>query len=217
MTLLWEDIIKLIFAMALGGMIGFEREMRDKSAGFRTLMFISTGSALFTIYSIKTASLPGFEQISDPGRITAQIVTGIGFLGGGVIIRERGEIRGLTTASTIWLAAALGIGAGLGDFLFATLSAVLIFLALLVFPSLEGLVRTITRSSTYNIVTNGPVEKYDQLSKLIKSHRLHIVSSRQGKNESYYIFNFTVTGQPDNHNALVKELLADPDIIQLNE
>src|SRR5512142_2466411 len=112
MDILMEDLIKLGLAVVIGGVLGAEREYRDKAAGFRTLILITVGSALFTIFSISM----------DPGnsrtRIAANIVTGIGFLGAGAIIRENGRIGGLTTAATIWLSAALGMGIGAGELSF---------------------------------------------------------------------------------------------------
>lgn len=99
--ILTEDLIKLGVAILVGGIIGAEREFRDKAAGFRTLILITVGSTLFTIFSLRMD--PGFAQT----RIAANIVTGIGFLGAGAIIREHGRVGGLTTAATIWLSAAL--------------------------------------------------------------------------------------------------------------
>jgi putative Mg2+ transporter-C (MgtC) family protein len=104
MYLSMEDVVKIILAVAAGGLIGLEREFRDKAAGFRTLIFICMGAALFTIFSARLAGT------NDPTRIAANIVSGVGFLGAGVILREGGRVIGLTTAATIWLTAALGIG-----------------------------------------------------------------------------------------------------------
>src|SRR5574339_1054536 len=110
--ILIENLIKLGMAIVVGGIVGAEREFRDKAAGFRTIILITVGSALFTIFS---ASLdPGFTRT----RIAANIVTGIGFLGAGAIVREHGRIGGLTTAATIWLSAALGMGIGAGELIF---------------------------------------------------------------------------------------------------
>ncbi len=212
MTIQVEDIFKLLLALALGGVIGLERELRDKAAGFRTLMFISTGSALFTIFSIKITSLPGISGDADPGRIAAQIVTGIGFLGAGVILREHGEIYGLTTASTIWLAAALGIGAGAGQYLFTTLAATIIMLALLIFPSLEALLGTLSQTRTYIITAQANMEKYQALRQTIISHGLHVRFARRTRDEAEMVCKFTVSGRPTAHEALVSELFNDPEV-----
>ena len=104
MVLLPEDILKLVFAVVVGGALGAEREFRDRAAGFRTIILICTGATLFTMFSVKL----GGPQ--DPARIAASIVSGVGFLGAGAIMRGPVRVVGLTTASTIWLAAALAWG-----------------------------------------------------------------------------------------------------------
>jgi putative Mg2+ transporter-C (MgtC) family protein len=101
---------RLVTAAILGGILGFERELRQKSAGLRTNMLIAIGSALFTLMSYELAEATG----ADPTRIAAQIVTGIGFLGAGAIMRTEGGVQGLTTAATVWVNAAVGRAAGGG-------------------------------------------------------------------------------------------------------
>ena len=118
-TLGWDDnLFRLALAAALGGAIGFERELRDREAGLRTHMLVCLGSALFTIVSAYGFHefLVGGDQVvrADPTRIAAQIVTGIGFLGAGAIIRQGVSVRGLTTAATLWVAAAIGMACGAG-------------------------------------------------------------------------------------------------------
>jgi len=130
----WQDLGRLALAAALGGAIGFERELRDREAGFRTHMLVCVGSALFTIVSAYGFSdfLTSGDQVirADPTRIAAQIVTGIGFLGAVAIIRQGLTIRGLTTAATRWVAAAIGIAAGAGYWSSAVIATVLTILAL---------------------------------------------------------------------------------------
>jgi putative Mg2+ transporter-C (MgtC) family protein len=211
MNLQADDILKLLLALALGGMIGLERELRDKAAGLRTLMFISAGSALFTIFSIRMAQLPGFAS-SEPSRIAAQIVTGIGFLGAGVILREHGEVYGLTTAATIWLAAALGIGAGAGEYLFSTLAAMVILLTLLIFPYLENFLGKLTQTRVYLITTLAHAEKYAAIKEKFHQHDLKIITSRHSRKENQMVCKFTATGRPRNHESLVNELFIDPEV-----
>src|SRR5512143_1099180 len=122
MDILIENLVKLGISILVGGIIGAEREFRDKAAGFRTLILITVGSTLFTIFSMS------MEPEGSRTRIAANIVTGIGFLGAGAIVREHGRIGGLTTAATIWLSAALGMGIGAGELIFvvAATSSVII-------------------------------------------------------------------------------------------
>jgi putative Mg2+ transporter-C (MgtC) family protein len=134
-TLHWaEALLRLSLAAALGGAVGFERELRDREAGLRTHMLVALGSALFTIVSAY-----GFHEFltsgqsvvrADPTRIAAQIVTGIGFLGAGAIIRQGLSVRGLTTAATLWVVAALGLAAGAGYYSGAVITTALVLFAL---------------------------------------------------------------------------------------
>jgi putative Mg2+ transporter-C (MgtC) family protein len=130
----WEALLRLSIACALAAAIGFEREIRDREAGIRTHLLVSLGSALFTIVSAY-----GFHEFlasgdnivrTDPTRIAAQIVTGIGFLGAGAIIREGLSIRGLTTAATLWVVAAIGMACGAGYYWPAAAATVLTIFAL---------------------------------------------------------------------------------------
>lgn len=126
MPLELELILRLVLAAALGAIIGFQRRHAEKPIGIRDLVLISTGSALFTI-----ASLYGFG-LADSSRVAAGIVTGIGFLGAGVIIRRgEGTVRGLTTAATIWVMAGIGLAAGAGLYLISTVTTLLILVVLL--------------------------------------------------------------------------------------
>jgi putative Mg2+ transporter-C (MgtC) family protein len=131
----WDDnLLRLSLAAVLGGAIGFERELRDREAGLRTHLLVCLGSALFTIvsaYGFREFLTSGDQVIrADPTRIAAQIVTGIGFLGAGAIIRQGLSVRGLTTAATLWVAAAIGIAAGAGYYSGAVLGTVVTLVAL---------------------------------------------------------------------------------------
>jgi putative Mg2+ transporter-C (MgtC) family protein len=113
-----EILLRLVAAAALGGAIGIERELREREAGFRTHLLVAVGSALFTLISAYAWTDFEFSRASgvtfDPTRIAAQIVTGIGFLGAGAIIRHGLTVRGLTTAATLWIVAAVGMACGAG-------------------------------------------------------------------------------------------------------
>ena len=118
--------LRILLAAVLGGIIGYERRRADKPVGLRTLVLISTGAALFTV-----ASVYAFGD-GDPSRVAAGVVAGIGFLGAGVIIRRRaGGVEGITTASAIWIVAAIGLAVGAGLYLIATVTTVVVMLVLL--------------------------------------------------------------------------------------
>jgi putative Mg2+ transporter-C (MgtC) family protein len=125
---------RLLLAAALGAIIGIEREFRQKSAGLRTNILIAVGSALFTVMSYELADAAG----ADPSRVAAQIVTGIGFLGAGAIMRTDSGVHGLTTAATVWVNAALGVAAGGGEYQLALIGTAVTLAVLLVLHPLEA-------------------------------------------------------------------------------
>jgi putative Mg2+ transporter-C (MgtC) family protein len=132
-----ELVSRLLTAALLGAVIGFERELRHKTAGLRTNILISIGSALFTLMSYEfAADVPG----ADPGRVAAQIVTGIGFLGAGAIIRRDGGVQGLTTAATVWVNAAVGVAAGGGEYHLAFIATFVTVAVLMVLHPIEALI-----------------------------------------------------------------------------
>jgi putative Mg2+ transporter-C (MgtC) family protein len=126
-------IARLLLAAGLGAAIGVEREYRQKPAGLRTNILIAVGSALFTIVSIEFARRGG-----TPDRIVAQIVTGVGFLGGGAILRSGTSVHGMTTAATIWVNAAVGMAAGAGEPALAASATLLTLVVLAVLPPIEA-------------------------------------------------------------------------------
>lgn len=133
----WEFIFQLLLAVILGIIVGFEREYRQKAAGLRTHAFICLGATLFTIISYE-----GFRQFIgitdfDPARVAAQIITGIGFIGAGVIMHRKGRIEGVTTASGLWMAAAIGITVGCKLYLLALTSAFLVILLFVILRKVE--------------------------------------------------------------------------------
>ena len=121
-------LARIGIAAAGGALIGFERRRSGKSAGMRTLMLVSMGAALFTL-----VSLFGFEG-HDTSRVAAQVVTGVGFLGGGTILHRQGLVKGLTTAASIWVAAAVGVAARTGLYIVALGTAILSVVVMLLWP-----------------------------------------------------------------------------------
>ena len=131
----WIDVaLRLVLAAGLGGAVGFERQLRERGAGLRTHMLVGVGSALFTMVSAYAWTDWQFSTeaglVFDPTRIAAQIVSGIGFLGAGAIIRQGFSVRGLTTAATLWVVAAIGMAAGIGYFVGAIVTTAIVIVAL---------------------------------------------------------------------------------------
>ena len=150
-----ELIRRLLTAALLGALLGFEREMRQKSAGLRTNILIAIGSAMFTLVSQTVAEKSGGDQ----GRIAAQIVTGIGFLGAGAIMRTGSGVQGLTTAATVWVNAAVGVAVGAGEYHLAFIATAVTLTALLVLAPAEQLIAR--RFAT----PDDPVEKVEPVDK----------------------------------------------------
>jgi putative Mg2+ transporter-C (MgtC) family protein len=134
---------RLLLASLLGAMIGLEREIHGRTAGFRTHLLVSLGSALFVVVSISFyrifGNFSGTGMVGvDPGRVAAQVVTGIGFLGAGAIIREKASVRGLTTAACLWIAAAIGVACAVGLFKLSVLVTAIALLSLIALKKIEA-------------------------------------------------------------------------------
>ena len=128
---LWM-LIRLVMAVLLGALVGYERERQGKPAGLRTHAMVALGAALFTVVSIY-----GFGDNADTSRLAAMIVSGIGFLGAGAILHERGGVQGLTTAASLWVTAAIGIAVGVGMMLMSLATAALVFVVLRFAPTVR--------------------------------------------------------------------------------
>ena len=202
-----EVILRLAVAFAIGGAIGFEREYLSKAAGFRTLILISVGSCMFTIFSILIAN-------QTPDRIASNIVTGIGFLGAGVIFREDNRVKGLTTAATIWVTAALGMGAGAGYYLICITGAAMSLFALFLLVKFEDLIEKVNQSRHYKIGCSYKHETLAKYEEMFREHRLKFKRNKQSKNGENITGTWIVNGSEKNHNAFIKEILKDDSVIE---
>jgi putative Mg2+ transporter-C (MgtC) family protein len=154
---------KVFFAIICGGLIGLERELKNKPAGIKTNILICLGSALYTSVSVLiSASFAKDGHFGDPARIAAQIVSGIGFLGGGTIIQARGTIQGLTTAATIWVVAAIGICIGIGHADIAVATSITVVIVLVLSNIFEDRVLGRSLSFACEIVVSDPDGKVRQ-------------------------------------------------------
>ena len=160
-----------MLAMICGGAIGVEREINRKPAGLRTNVLICFGAALYMIVSRHISSGAPF---TDPARLAAQVVTGIGFLGAGVILQARGSVIGLTTAATIFVVGAVGIAIGEGLFPLAVFSTVLIILVLVVLRKVESAVIKRARLFHYHLKTSDPAEFLESLLNLLEKENLRL-------------------------------------------
>lgn len=202
-----ENLIRVGMAVLVGGIIGAEREYQDKAAGFRTIILITLGSTLFTIFSL----------LLDPGntqtRIAANIVTGIGFLGAGAIVRDGGRVAGLTTAATIWLAAALGMGIGAGELTFVLAATAVTIFVLVIFPRFESRIDKIREARSYRIVLDAnDLKKVEKIEKALTDCSLKIFEHHQSKNEKSIIGSWKTIGSPTNHEKFTLLMLKDKNV-----
>lgn len=143
-----EIVVRLVVATVIGGLVGAERERRNHPAGLRTHMLVCLGSALLMLMSEDMAARYMGHTNADPGRIAAQVVSGIGFLGAGTILREGLTVRGLTTAASLWVVAALGLAVGGGYYISAFTATILALITLTVLSRLDVFLE---RGSTYRL------------------------------------------------------------------
>lgn len=197
-----EDILKMLVALLAGAMIGAEREYRSKSAGFRTLMLISLGAALFTMLSAKIGH-------ADVARIAANIVTGIGFLGAGAIFKDDNKVTGLTTAATVWAAAALGMAAGSGYYIWAILGAVAVLFVLWGMLPLENFIDRTHRVRNYRIVTSYNQQTLLHYEAIFSALGLQSERGKQSRVGDEIVGQWTVIGTDENHQLLIEKLLSD--------
>lgn len=171
-----DSIIRLIMALILGGLIGYERQAQSKSAGLRTHTLVCVGSCLCMIISINIAMDYYFTfgyNNSDPERIAAQVVSGVGFIGAGTILANQKDrsVRGLTTAAGLWAVSAIGLVVGAGYLVIACVATALIFLVLTVFVRLEGRFR---KRYAMHLVMKNNIGQARKLLTFIHDHHMHI-------------------------------------------
>ncbi len=204
-----ELALKLTLAVLVGGIVGAEREYRDKAAGFRTILLITLGATLFTMISEDLAG-----STNDPGRVAAGIVAGVGFLGGGVIFKHNGNVSGITTAATIWVAAALGMGIGAGEYLASMATFAVMMVVLVALPKAEVMIDRRSGHMIYRIVTTAGHPKLDALRDRIVELGLRVRSFKEAKDRERLIAHFDVIGTQTAHRALMQALYEDPDVIE---
>ena len=197
-------VAKLVLAIVCGGAIGFERELSRKAAGLRTNVLICMGSAVFMIIS---RHIGGGAAYTDPARLVAQVVTGIGFLGAGVILQARGSVTGLTTAATIFVVGAVGIAIGDGMFSLALLSTTLIIIVLVVLRKVERFIIRRQRMFHYSLKTKDPAQFLESLLELLERQHLHLEDFDVDNNpEGDHVVRLSVVTSIDGNRRLLSEL-----------
>lgn len=198
-----DVIIKLLIAVLIGGIIGAEREYHNKSAGLRTLMLICLGSALFTMFSMEIG------QHTSPDRIASNIVTGIGFVGAGVIFMGGTGINGVTTAATIWVTAALGVGVGAGHQYEALFGCFVIVAILYAFTRIEAWIDRINRVHTYKITGPYRDKIFEHYEDLMQQHKLKFKRGLQCRDKQTVTGTWEAEGRKKEHDAFIHKMLND--------
>jgi len=171
-TVEWEMAIRLLMSCILGGLIGYEREAHRKTAGLRTHILVSIGSCLIMILSIKIyESVQGFTN-ADPSRLAAQVVSGIGFLGAGSIIKDGPTIKGLTTAASLWVVSGVGLAIGSGYYMGALMTTGLVLLTLTILSRLED--KDYKSLVSLYITTTDTLGQIGEIGSLLGIHGIHI-------------------------------------------
>ena len=211
MAVNWDDVLKLVLALLLGGMIGAEREYQDKAAGLRTMIFICVGAALFTVLS------RGLSTTGDPGRIAAQVVSGVGFLGAGAILHQRGQVRGLTTAATVWLVAAIGMAVGSDQVALAITVTVIALIVLAVLPRMEQVMTRSHFRSGIEVLCPLRPALVEELREQIAVNGLRIHAERITKSNRNIRCRWLLWGSRAAHDALLQTLLAHEEVLALKK
>ncbi len=206
LKLLWP---KLLVALLCGGLIGLERELKSKAAGIKTNMLICVGATLYTAISIlMSSSEAGIGLKGDPARIAAQIVSGIGFLGGGAILQSKENIVGLTTAATIWLVAALGVWIGMGYLAVAVCVTILIVVVLVSVTLFEN--HFLGRKRFFRVVIHLR-ERSDEITRavleeLMNDHELNLEEYREIMSGEQPEIRLSYVGRNNDHAHLLLDL-----------
>jgi putative Mg2+ transporter-C (MgtC) family protein len=196
------SVVRLVLAAILGGIIGLERELRHRPAGLRTNMFICLGAAMFTILSDVLA----VEHLGDHTRISAQIIPGIGFIGAGSILHSRGLTTGLTTASTMFVVASVGMATGGGLYMTAIFATGVVLIALFSLGHLELTFNLKTLLTTYE-VTGASVEEISQEVNRILEHRHRMMQNVVSGSTSQHIrLQFDVSGSNREQQEMLRDL-----------
>jgi putative Mg2+ transporter-C (MgtC) family protein len=198
-----SSLLRLLLAAILGGLIGLERELKHRPTGLRTNMFICFGAALFTVLSRALAAEP-----SDYTRIAAQIIPGIGFIGAGSIIHNRGLTTGLTSAATIFVVASVGMAAGGGLYVTALFATGLVLLTLFVLGQLEETFNVKLLMSCYEVTGASIDEISNEVNRVLEGHHRLMQNVNSGNTGEHVRLQFDVEGCNRDQKQLLRELKA---------
>lgn len=198
----------MLASVLCGGLLGIEREYQNKSAGLRTIVLICLGSTIFTMISQRIGG-------SDD-RVAANIITGIGFIGAGVIFKENFNVKGLTTAAVIWISAAIGMVIGIEEYNLAFTLSFIVLVVLSGFAKLEFLIDTINHQRTYRITfTDDNLSNIEWIIDLAKQENLTASVQHLSKSNSRLMVHFEIKGNKKHFQVLTEKLIAKPEIQEI--
>ncbi len=201
-----NDCYSLLVALLIGAFVGAEREYRSKAAGFRTLILICVGSSLFTLLSLRLGSPNSHD------RIASNIITGIGFIGAGVIFRDGVNIAGLTTATSIWVTAALGMAAGAGEFVLAGIGLVLVIVVLALFEKLQQVIDRLNHMRPCRIQFRSDKSTLAAIEKGIAACGLSSANRKFVRTDGIFSVTYQLTGKEDAHSRFIDYLLSNDQV-----
>ncbi len=204
-----HELYDLLLAVVIGAIIGAEREYHSKSAGLRTMIMVSLSSCLFTIISLKIG-------VANPDRLAANVLTGLGFLGAGVILKDENRISGITTATTIWMTAALGMAVGAGYELLSICATVIVMIVLVLLIYVQRGIESLNQERNYEIVCHFEQHEPEYYENLFKHYNLTAVHSSQQKIKDTITGRWILMGSAKNHQKLTEHLLQDQKIQELS-
>lgn len=203
-------LIKLALALILGGALGMERQYHDKPAGYATNCLICLGAMLFTVLSQYMGYAGG-----DPGRIAAQVVTGVGFIGAGAILRDGNKISGITTAAGVWLVAAIGMAIGYGEYIWATLCTASLLLVQLGVRKTLKLVEFVKRYDTIFLTCEPKWETVEKICKTIENQHVSILKQDVSKQDNLFHVSIVATFTGHEFQNITRDLLEMPEVHSL--
>lgn len=213
-----DIIVRILLSCILGGLIGLERESLNKSAGFRTHILVCVGSALIMIVSQDLYHMYENKAALDPGRIAAQVVSGIGFLGAGTIMREGATVKGLTTAASLWVVAGVGLAVGAGLYFSALVTTGVVFIALIYLGKVERLMAGVTNVVVLMVTAENRPGQLGRIGSFLGEYGVLIlnIQMKQTRDDNRVMFEIDLKNPPDtNMNKVLYELSDVPGVHQV--
>lgn len=220
---IWQICMRLLCAMIVGMVIGIEREYTHRPAGMRTHILVALGaSAVMITGQLIFSQYSAYGSTPDPARLSAQVITGVGFLGAGTILREGANVKGLTTAASLWAVACLGIAAGGGYYAVALVGMVFIFITLTIFELLQKLLLRSQRGKhIYRVTASDVVAALQLVNRLSDSYgfQLHDIQAEHAASGTYYVqflADFGRGGQKKRMQRFLEELAQNEAVISVS-